>query len=161
MRRLLTLQHAPPLTVSIHAPWEGCDLVELLSPSYVCPFQFTHPGKGATFEPYELVIIMWCFNSRTLGRVRLRVTERVYSYLLRFNSRTLGRVRLEHHAYRYSQGGVSIHAPWEGCDSPRPPMPRVRHSFNSRTLGRVRQCGAKVRIIGRINKRNLRLGVLS
>ena len=34
-------------------------------------------------------------------------------------------------------------------------------SFNSRTLGRVRQCGAKVRIIGRINKRNLRLGVLS
>ena len=34
-------------------------------------------------------------------------------------------------------------------------------SFNSRTLGRVRQCGAKLRIIGRINKRNLRLGVLS
>ena len=33
--------------------------------------------------------------------------------------------------------------------------------FNSRTLGRVRQCGAKLRIIGRINKRNLRLGVLS
>jgi len=25
----------------------------------------------------------------------------------------------------------------------------------------VRQCGAKLRIIGRINKRNLRLGVLS
>ena len=33
--------------------------------------------------------------------------------------------------------------------------------FNSRTPGGVRQCGAKLRIIGRINKRNLRLGVLS
>ena len=31
-------------------------------------------------------------------------------------------------------------------------------SFNSRTPGGVRQCGAKLRIIGRINKRNLREG---
>ena len=30
--------------------------------------------------------------------------------------------------------------------------------FNSRTPGGVRQCGAKLRIIGRINKRNLREG---
>ena len=33
-------------------------------------------------------------------------------------------------------------------------------SFNSRTPGGVRQCGAKLRIMGRINKRNLRLAVL-
>ena len=32
--------------------------------------------------------------------------------------------------------------------------------FNSRTPGGVRQCGAKLRIMGRINKRNLRLEVL-
>ena len=32
--------------------------------------------------------------------------------------------------------------------------------FNSRTPGGVRQCGAKLRIMGRINKRNLRLAVL-
>ena len=35
-----------------------------------------------------------------------------------------------------------------------------RSSFNSRTPGGVRQCGAKLRIMGRINKRNLRLEVL-
>gem|GEM_PF-4220104 len=32
--------------------------------------------------------------------------------------------------------------------------------FNSRTPGGVRQCGAKFRIMGRINKCNLRLAVL-
>mgnify|MGYP001694608748 CR=1 FL=1 len=33
-------------------------------------------------------------------------------------------------------------------------------SFNSRTPGGVRQYGAKLPIMGRINKRNLRLAVL-
>ena len=56
---------------------------------------------------------------------------------------------------------VSIHAPWEGCDKHLQLDLHHYRGFNSRTLGRVRQCGAKVRIIGRINKRNLRLGVLS
>ena len=42
-------------------------------------------------------------------------------------------------ADRYNDFVVSIHAPWEGCDSPRPPTPRARRSFNSRTLGRVRR----------------------
>ena len=57
--------------VSIHAPWEGCDvpcLVRELNPG---EFQFTHPGKGATPE------------------------------------------------YRQAMSNlvVSIHAPWEGCDA--------------------------------------------
>ena len=33
---------------------------------------------------------------------------------------------------------VSIHAPWEGCDSPSYSSPTGRTSFNSRTLGGVR-----------------------
>ena len=56
---------------------------------------------------------------------------------MRFNSRTPGGVR------RSSRPSAS---------SPT--------SFNSRTPGGVRQCGAKLRIMGRINKRNLRLAVL-
>ena len=36
------------LKVSIHAPWEGCDDADFIVPA-VKAFQFTHPGKGATF----------------------------------------------------------------------------------------------------------------
>ena len=55
--------------VSIHAPWEGCD-------ARILPCVAMSP----------------CFNSRTLGRVRLK----------RAKCRLLD--------------DVSIHAPWEGCD---------------------------------------------
>ena len=35
--------------VSIHAPWEGCDKSGILNVVASSKFQFTHPGKGATF----------------------------------------------------------------------------------------------------------------
>ena len=101
--------------VSIHAPWEGCDrpfvgrskritsfnsrtlgrvrrnrLAQL--PDFI-KFQFTHPGKGATASLASYQVRPRSFNSRTLGRVRL----------LKCFDLALG-------------GGVSIHAPWEGCD---------------------------------------------
>ena len=80
-------------------------------------------------------------------------------------------------------GIVSIHAPREGCDGYQLPISPDRRkfqfthpgrgateqwqiwaivtlSFNSRTPGGVRQYGAKLPIMGRINKRNLRLAVL-
>ena len=34
--------------VSIHAPWEGCDYSGRQRIEESLPFQFTHPGKGAT-----------------------------------------------------------------------------------------------------------------
>ena len=37
-----------PGTVSIHAPWEGCDIVHQVSLRMDKQFQFTHPGRGAT-----------------------------------------------------------------------------------------------------------------
>ena len=77
-------------------------------------FQFTHPGRGATFSTKRAEKPNDSFNSRTPGGVRLKPSDYV--------------------------------ANWE--------------SFNSRTPGGVRQCGAKLRIMGRINKRNLRLEVL-
>ena len=55
---------------------------------------------------------------------------------------------------------VSIHAPREGCDGFCSWRAVGYGCFNSRTPGGVRQCGAKLRIMGRINKRNLRLAVL-
>ena len=36
------------LGVSIHAPWEGCDLLSQGGGIWQVKFQFTHPGKGAT-----------------------------------------------------------------------------------------------------------------
>ena len=103
------------------------------------PFQFTHPGKGATCSHPRMRHSPQSFNSRTLGRVR-RVNTILYRACEeRFNSRTLGRVRLDIHP-NHSQNtkfqfthpgkgatktehtdsiilGVSIHAPWEGCDA--------------------------------------------
>ena len=80
--------------VSIHAPWEGCDPLFRSRLARSSPFQFTHPGKGAT-QISELIQAITSFNSRTLGRVRLPPG---------------GRPRL--------LWTVSIHAPWEGCDQP-------------------------------------------
>ena len=56
------------------------------------------------------------FNSRTLGRVRQGSTSPCMAVSQRFNSRTLGRVRLQHAITFQLLVGVSIHAPWEGCD---------------------------------------------
>ena len=102
--------------VSIHAPWEGCDVINTSTLMASIKFQFTHPGKGATIPPKQSASVIRRFNSRTLGRVRLSEM-----------------VRWVYDCY------VSIHAPWEGCDD------RQRHTalllsacFNSRTLGRVR-----------------------
>ena len=201
----LAVVHA--IDVSIHAPWEGCDACSPRRFLRQIKFQFTHPGKGATVRTHIKVTIPRSFNSRTLGRVRLPVSEVRICTLPSFNSRTLGRVRLSGDACRRRyddkfqfthpgkgatavvptipasgnefqfthpgkgatqgvsdgarNGAVSIHAPWEGCDAQTSSYGSRKRRFNSRTLGRVRQCGAKLRIIGRINKRNLRLGVLS
>ena len=40
--------YLPTPEVSIHAPWEGCDLVGHTIGETSNKFQFTHPGKGAT-----------------------------------------------------------------------------------------------------------------
>ena len=81
------------LTVSIHAPWEGCDAwCSMLSNCYT-KFQFTHPGKGATGMRFASADLIPRFNSRTLGRVRLRLLPGAQTAVM-----------------------VSIHAPWEGCD---------------------------------------------
>ena len=104
--------------VSIHAPWEGCDSSLLTSAKSVLKFQFTHPGKGATWTSPSISMRLTCFNSRTLGRVRPQRDVVVPAVL-----------------------GVSIHAPWEGCDTNQNNRIAMVKGFNSRTLGRVRRSG--------------------
>ena len=58
------------MEVSIHAPWEGCDMIVRSSIELVRLFQFTHPGRGATASGLAYCPFLSSFNSRTLGGVR-------------------------------------------------------------------------------------------
>ena len=100
--------------VSIHAPWEGCDLAGL--------------SARSSFRR---------FNSRTLGRVP-RLRECIRAYTLRFQFTHPGKGATEALFPPMTIGMVSIHAPWEGCDSSPIATTRLLVCFNSRTLGRVR-----------------------
>ena len=56
-----------------------------LSPSTLCLFQFTHPGRGATIILYICGVQMICFNSRTPGGVRHRFNPfRLLAYQFQF-----------------------------------------------------------------------------
>ena len=86
------------------------------------PFQFTHPGKGATND-FIRIIVVDTFQFTHPGKGATK--ERVMANLQRL---------------------VSIHAPWEGCDC-RGMVHRPDEClrFNSRTLGRVRHDSLYVR----------------
>ena len=102
--------------VSIHAPWEGCDLLVVLLLSLLTKFQFTHPGKGATrrVEHSYILRVMFQFTHPGKGAT---VSENEYGRIYYgFNSRTLGRVRRKKSEGVKTILSVSIHAPWEGCD---------------------------------------------
>ena len=62
-----------------------------------------------------MMVVLFGFNSRTPGGVRLRIYSYVTDYV-RFNSRTPGGVRLSPRELRARLLLVSIHAPREGCD---------------------------------------------
>ena len=83
---------APILSVSIHAPWEGCDRIILQILLQTHMFQFTHPRKGATFH----------------GRSKNALRRFQFTHPGKGATALLALVNL---GFR-----VSIHAPWEGCD---------------------------------------------
>ena len=101
------------------------------------------------------------FNSRTPGGVRRELNAILSNILFSFNSRTPGGVRLSSPAFPEPLFGFQFTHPGRGATWSYHYLHHHIQGFNSRTPGGVRQCGAKLRIIGRINKRNLRLGVLS
>ena len=101
-------------------------------------FQFTHPGRGATFIGCRHPYISASFNSRTPGGVRPAPS-------LLLLSLELVSIHAPREGCDDTQGGVgnsprdvSIHAPREGCDARLVLLKRLLRSFNSRTPGGVR-----------------------
>ena len=122
-------------------------------------FQFTHPGRGATITLPQGYPTGRSFNSRTPGGVRLS-TRYIRKPALSFNSRTPGGVRHTINFLNEMDYKFQFTHPGRGATRHELTIYTSKTSFNSRTPGGVRQCGAKLRIMGRINKRNLRLAVL-
>ena len=57
--------------VSIHAPWEGCDVPWMRSPAPLHTFQFTHPGKGATeIDGRSFSVVLFQFTHPGKGATR-------------------------------------------------------------------------------------------
>ena len=78
--------------VSIHAPWEGCDL-----------------------SVVNMALLETGFNSRTLGRVR--PTSYIGSLIqAKFQFTHPGKGATDPAYMPQGLSDVSIHAPWEGCD---------------------------------------------
>ena len=100
-------------------------------------FQFTHPGKGATRPRLFGRGRHPCFNSRTLGRVRLSNHGSARRYSVSIHAPWEG-CDLRWSRSFLNIGLVSIHAPWEGCDHRISTWSTEVQGFNSRTLGRVR-----------------------
>ena len=136
----LIIWHVPCVgeEVSIHAPWEGCDVSHRPNLFAFIVFQFTHPGKGATHPGQGVYRSSYKFQFTHPGQGATPPTSPPRSSSLSFNSRTLGRVRRESTTFDSKRFKVSIHAPWEGCDSAVSQPPSSDTGFNSRTLGRVR-----------------------
>ena len=98
------------------------------------------------------------FNSRTReGCDSVHHVDAVA--LVKFQFTHPGGVRLLHGVGAVATRQVSIHAPGRGATNALPAM-RGLAQFQFTHPGGVRQYGAKLRIMGRINKRNLRLEVL-
>ena len=131
-------------------------------------FQFTHPGRGATFSRLRSLRRKRSFNSRTPGGVRPQRTRYVYASAdvfqfthpgrgatrprlfgrgrhPCFNSRTPGGVRHRRGGQGRREQGVSIHAPREGCDSLKISTSYPRSQFQFTHPGRGATSVADIR----------------
>ena len=104
--------------ISIHAPREGCDSSDMWICSMTSRFQSTHPARGAT--PY------WCVLARPA---------------FHFNPRTPRGVRQVADGPPGDCVIISIHAPREGCDKAPLAGGTKERNFNPRTPRGVRLFG--------------------
>ena len=81
------------LTVSIHAPREGCDYTLASLRGRYIMFQFTHPGRGATYYRGRCLSPDTEFQFTHPGRGATGQKSANAEALRRFNSRTPGGVR--------------------------------------------------------------------
>ena len=137
VRRVRTTFDVASLPVSIHAPWEGCDYTLQHLKLHWVKVSIHAPWEGCDTTSHSPSSNDARFNLRTLGRVRLNHLSASASFDT-FQFTHPGKGATSRRALCLSPYGVSIHAPWEGCDRRRPPILRLPLCFNSRTLGRVR-----------------------
>ena len=135
VRRTSALAIVHAIDVSIHAPGRGATRQVCLCLALFV-FQFTHPGGVRHDSLY----------------VRYSVAEFQFTHP--------GGVRPEYVLEAHRPCCVSIHAPGRGATGELACRVWSELQFQFTHPGGVRQYGAKLRIMGRINKRNLRLEVL-
>ena len=150
----------PATKVSIHAPWEGCDMVRssttTLSMSFnsrtlgrvrqtpcnhLCKrplFQFTHPGKGATISTRTTMPLSWKFQFTHPGKgATIRKTNHFLTWMFQFTHPGKGATgRPSPSSLRLTSFNSRTLGRVRRTSPKR--SPRTRLSFNSRTLGRVR-----------------------
>ena len=127
------------LTISIHAPREGCDSLLVCTRSACVPFRSTPPARGATRG------WVWCsprrrnFNPRTPRGVRRPEPQRLKP-MSDFNPRTPRGVRPPTKGIMLGGFFISIHAPREGCDSrcPQPELPKTQFQSTHPARGATR-----------------------
>ena len=172
---------SPPIQSFNSRTREGCDLYANIRPKCSFRFQFTHPGgvrlrashsrrksirvsihapgRGATEQAVRSQQHKDGFNSRTREGCDLSPCFHLSSSLL-FQFTHPGGVRLQERMRKGQITAVSIHAPGRGATRCYDLVQYGEVTFQFTHPGGVRQYGAKLRIMGRINKRNLRLEVL-
>ena len=102
-------------------------------------FQSTHPARGATRGHPHHRPVPDHFNPRTPRGVRpsYNIASRLLQFY--FNPRTPRGVRLKGDGFSGAEGGISIHAPREGCDLCGRPSWLSSADFNPRTPRGVRR----------------------
>ena len=75
VRRRALLRQAIVYPVSIHAPWEGCDYLIAYDLQEIDSVSIHAPWEGCDSTLISSSLRPACFNSRTLGRVRLHIVS--------------------------------------------------------------------------------------
>ena len=103
------------VTISIHAPLAGCDVISAAQSAINWLFQSTHPLRGATRDVLQLRIAILFQSTHPLRGATLYfpIDQPCFSY---FNPRTPCGVRHDAGQHQVYDDQISIHAPLAGCD---------------------------------------------
>ena len=139
MRSLYSRIHS---RVSIHAPREGCDRSSTSRPSANQRFQFTHPGRGATYLQGD-ELYPWEFQFTHPGRGATRTPCRRPSRKAPFQFTHPGRGATPKRVRERGQTwGFNSRTPGGVRHLLSPTISIKYYCFNSRTPGGVRRAGA-------------------
>ena len=126
------------LRVSIHAPREGCDQDTTKTIQINKTFQFTHPGRGATWTA-DGKEDLFVFQFTHPGRGATHREELNYKNQDSFNSRTPGGVRPTSQHGHYPARCFNSRTPGGVRHTCAEELFKQHLSFNSRTPGGVRR----------------------